>query len=73
MHSGTLIQGLGFRVIDTQLLLPSKKYSSTQTKTDMGRRKLADKKPKRKTPNHTTENKTFLFQKQIENRKKISI
>lgn len=59
-------------MIDTQLLLPPKKILITKTETDMGRRKHPVKKPKREETK-PTENKNFLYQKQIENRKEISI
>lgn len=69
----TLIQVLGFRVIDRHSATAStKKTVITKTETDTGRRQHEAKKLKREETK-PSENKKFLYQKQIENRKEISI
>lgn len=67
----TLTQVLGFRVIDRHSA-SIKKILIAKTETDRGRRKHAVKKPKREETK-PTETKILLYQKQIENRKEISI
>lgn len=69
----TPIQALGFRVIDRHsATATTKKILISKTETDTGRRKHEAKKSKREETK-PSENKKFLYQKQIENRKEISI